>query len=210
MRFAMTTRLILFGSGGHAKVVLEAALARSPGAEIAILDDDESAAGRTLLGHPVRGGRAWLAAWPDAPVVPAIGSNAARAALIDWLEEQGRTLVSIVHPSATVSPSARIGPGCFLAAGAVVNAEAVLEPGVILNTGASVDHDCRIGRAAHIAPGARLCGNVRVGARALVGTLAAAIPGIAIGADAVIGAGSAVVRDVPQGGRVAGCPARPL
>ncbi|HEX8654759.1 MAG TPA: acetyltransferase [Allosphingosinicella sp.] len=207
----MAARLILFGSGGHAKVVLEAIRAAHPECEVAILDDDPEAAGRNLLGEAVHDGRAWLKDnWPDAGVVPAIGTNSARSALIDWLDGAGRALASVVHPSAIVSPSISVGAGAFLAPGAIVNAETILGKGAIVNTGASIDHDCRIGVAAHIAPGAHLCGGVRVGARSLIGAGATVIPGVAIGADVVVGAGSVVIADVPDGARVAGCPARPL
>ena len=207
----MEERLILFGAGGHAKVVLEAFLAGCPAGAVVVLDDDPARAGTTLLGHSIRGGRQWLADnWPGVAVMPALGDNRRRDALISELTQIRRPLRSVIHPAATVSPSARIGGGCLLAAGAIVNAEAALEDGVILNTGASVDHDCRIGRSAHIAPGARLCGTVRIGARALVGTSTAIIPGITVGEDAVIGAGSAVVRNVPAGETWAGAPARKL
>lgn len=207
----MAARLILFGSGGHAKVVLEAIRAAHPGCEVAILDDDPEAAGRNLFGEVILGGRAWLKGnWPDAAVVPAIGTNAARAALIDWLRGEGRSLASVVHPGAILSPSVAVGAGAFLAPGAIVNAETILGEGAIVNTAASVDHDCRIGAAAHIAPGAHLCGGVRVGARSLIGAGATVIPGVAIGADAVVGAGSVVIADLADGARVAGCPARPL
>lgn len=207
----MLDRLILFGSGGHAKVVLDTIRAGRLAGEVAILDDDDAAAGRLVLGEPVRGGRGWLAGnWPEALVLPAIGSNAARAALIDWLAGEGRRLAVVVHRQATASPKAALGPGTFLAPGAIVNAGAELGEGVIVNTGASVDHDCRIGRAAHVAPGAHLCGGVSVGERTLIGAGATVIPGVAIGRDAVIGAGSTVIRDVPDGARVAGSPARPI
>ncbi|MEA3015690.1 MAG: hypothetical protein QOI38_412 [Sphingomonadales bacterium] len=207
----MAARLILFGSGGHAKVVLEAIRAVHPGCEIAILDDDPEAAGRDLLGETILGGREWMRHnWPDAAVVPAIGTNAARAALIDWLKGEGRLLAPVAHPSAIVSPSAAIGGGAFLAPGAIVNAETILGEGAIVNTGASVDHDCRIGAAAHVAPGAHLCGGVRVGARSLIGAGATVIPGVAVGADALVGAGSVLIADIADGARVAGCPARAL
>lgn len=207
----MEERLILFGAGGHAKVVLEAFLAGCPAGEIAVLDDDPERAGSHLLGHRIRGGREWLATnWPGVAVMPALGENRRRDALIAELARIKRPLRTVIHPAATVGASARIGGGCLLTAGAIVNAAAELEDGVIVNTGASVDHDCRIGRAAHIAPGTRLCGTVRIGARALVGTATAVIPGIEIGEDAVIGAGSAVVRNVPAGETWAGCPARKL
>ncbi len=207
----MDERLILYGAGGHAKVVLEAFLARCPNGEVAVIDDDPARTGEILLGQPIRGTREWLAGnWLGIAVMPALGDNLRRDRLVQDLKRLKRPLRTIIHPTAIVSPSARIGDACFLAAGTIVNAEAVLDEGVILNTGASVDHDCRIGRAVHIAPGARLCGTVTIGARALVGTGAAIIPGRSVGADARVGAASAVVCDIPGGETWAGCPARKL
>lgn len=207
----MADRLIMFGAGGHAKVVAEAWLAAHPDGSLVALDDDPSRVGKTLLGREISGGREWLSGnWTGVAVHAALGDNGRRAALLGTLRMLGRPLRTIIHPSATVSASCRIGDGAFLAAGTVVNAEARIGEGAILNTGASVDHDCVIGAFAHIAPGARLCGNVSIGDRALVGTASALIPGVSVGADAVIGAGSAVVRDVPDGETWAGCPARPI
>jgi len=204
-------RLIVFGAGGHAKVVLEAVTASFPDCAIAILDDAPGASGSQLLGIPVSGGRDWLGDhWPGAPFFPAIGNNAARAEMIDWLGRSGRQVAAVVHPRALLSPSASLGPGGFLAPGAIVNAETVLGPGAIVNTGATIDHDCHIGSAVHVAPGAHLCGGVRVGERTLVGVGATVIPGIRIGDEAIVAAGAVVTRDVPDGGRVGGVPARPL
>jgi sugar O-acyltransferase (sialic acid O-acetyltransferase NeuD family) len=204
-------RIIVFGAGGHAKVLLEAIRLASPGAETAIIDDSGSASSAGLLGLPISGDRAWLGGnWPEAAVALGIGHNEARAAIADWLRSQGRSLATVIHPSATVSPSASIGSGAFLAAGAVVNAEARIGEGVILNTLASVDHDCDIGAFAHIAPGSRLCGGVRIGARTLIGAASVVIPKVSVGADAVVGAGSVVVKDVPAEARIAGSPARPI
>ena len=208
----MTRQLIIFGGGGHAKVVLEAVWACWPDRAVTVLDDSPAAQGRLLLSLEIKAGRKWLAEPEarDAVVIPALGDNRVRSELVDWLHQAGLTMTSVLHPAATISPSAIIGAGSFVAAGVVINAQAALSEGVIVNTAASVDHDCRIGKAAHVAPGARLCGNVEVGERTLIGTGAVVIPGIKIGADAVIGAGSVVLKDVPSTARVAGCPARPI
>lgn len=206
----MAERIIVFGSGGHAKVVAEAVLARTPDRKIILLDDSEQSSGRTVLGIPVSGGREQLDALLGVPVALGIGDNRARFELLRWLKEHQHALEAVVHPAASVGKSVSVGDGAFLAAGAIAIADARIGAGAIINTGATVDHDCEIGEAAHIAPGVHLCGNVRVGARTLVGVGSAIRPGIAVAADVVVGAGSIVVRDLSAPGTYAGNPARPL
>ena len=118
----MAERLIVFGSGGHAKVVLDAVLARTPEREIIVLDDRAEAAGKPILNLEVSGSRDLLAGLGEAPVVPAIGDNRARSELVSWLVQTGHKLEAVIHPTATVAASAEIQPGAFLAAGAIVNA----------------------------------------------------------------------------------------
>lgn len=207
----MARELVVFGCGGHAKVVIEAVLAHDPQRRIHIVDDDPEAVGRTVLGIPVSGGRHWLASnAAGGSVALGIGGNRARLEVLDWLLSQEREIETVIHPSAVVGASVEVGAGTFLSAGAIAIAEARIGRGAIINTGASVDHDCLIGDGAHIGPGVRLCGNVQVGARSLIGVGSAVRPGVTIGADVVVGAGSAVVGDLADGGTYCGCPARPL
>lgn len=207
----MSNAIIVLGSGGHAKVLIEAIRAREPDRRIVIIDDHPQSAGRSVLGLTVSGTRDWLASnAPEASVALGIGDNEARLAHLDWLVARGREVETVVHPTAIVGVTVEVGAGAFLAAGSIAIADAKIGRGAILNTGCSVDHDCVIGDGAHIAPGVRLCGNVRVGDRTLIGVGSAVRPKVTIGSDVVIGAGSAVVCDVPDGGTFAGCPARPL
>lgn len=204
-------KLVLFGSGGHAKVVLEAIRARTADREVLVVDDDPARVGRLVLDARVAGDRAWaLSKARGAKAALGIGDNRARIDLLQWLTANGFNPEPVVHPSAIVGASARIGAGAFIAAGAIVVADAQIGAGAIVNTGASVDHDCLVGAGAHIGPGARLCGNVTVGALSLVGVGTAVRPGVSIGANCVVGAGSAVIGDLPPDGIYAGCPARPI
>ncbi|HWJ37423.1 MAG TPA: acetyltransferase [Sphingomicrobium sp.] len=206
----MADRLVIFGSGGHAKVVVEAALARSPNREIILLDDEASHHGRQVLDFSVSGGRDTLARLQGAPVALGVGDNRARWHLIEWLRAEGAQLETVVHPAATVGRTVELGAGAFVAAGAILIADARIGAGAIINTAASVDHDCSIGEAAHIAPGVHLCGNVTVGARTLIGVGSSARPGATIAADVTIGAGAVVVGDIETAGTYVGNPTRPL
>lgn len=203
--------LVIIGSGGHAKVIVEAVRARTPHRRIVLLDDEPGNQGRTVLGFDVEGGRERLSAdLKGASVALGVGDNSSRSQVMDWLESNGHPLETVIHPTAIVGATVSVGPGAFLAAGAIAIADARIGGGAIVNTGASIDHDCVIDRAAHIAPGVRLCGNVRVGARTLIGVGSSVRPGVSIGADVILGAGSVIVHDFPGPGTFAGNPARPL
>ncbi|HEY8434752.1 MAG TPA: acetyltransferase [Sphingomicrobium sp.] len=206
----MPERLVVFGSGGHAKVVVEAALASAPHREILILDDAARPDDFAIFRIPVSGTRDRLDQLRGSPVIVAVGDNRARGELIAWLRDQRHELEAIVHPRAFVADSVDLGLGVFVSAGAVIIAEARIGAGAIVNTGATVDHDCVIGEAAHIAPGVHLCGNVHIGERTLIGVGAAIRPGVSVCDDVIVGAGSVVVRDIETAGTFAGNPARPL
>lgn len=113
----------------------------------------------------------------------AVGDNVARKS---EAERIGGTFGVAIHPSAVVSPSARIGDGTIIMAGAVVQAAAVIGRHCIINTGASVDHDCVLEDFVHIAPGAHLCGWVDVGEGALVGVGVGIEPGVIIPAWSIV------------------------
>lgn len=206
----MATEVLVYGAGGHAKVVIDI-LERAGQYQIAgILDDRTELHGSEFCGYQLLGGCDVLREdkYRACAAVFAVGDNAARMALWERLQAFGVSLALAVHPSAQIGRDVRLGAGTVVMAGAVVNPGSIIEQNVILNTGATVDHDCRIGACVHISPGAHLAGNVSVGALAHIGTGASIVPDVSIGRGAIVGAGAAVVSDVPDGVTVAGVPAR--
>jgi sugar O-acyltransferase (sialic acid O-acetyltransferase NeuD family) len=207
---------VILGGGGHAAVLVEALRAAGAAAALAILDADCSRWGQDVLGVPVRGGDDLLPTLhgqgADCFVVGlgATGVGHARRRMFEYGVSCGLEPLTVVHPAAVISPSARMGRGCQVLAGSVVQARAVLGDNVIVNTGAIVEHDCVLGDDVHLATGARLAGGVSVGRGSLVGLGAAVLQGLHVGEDAIVGGGAVVVRDVPDGVVVAGVPARPL
>jgi sugar O-acyltransferase (sialic acid O-acetyltransferase NeuD family) len=202
--------VLILGAGGHAKVVAD--VLELSGTDIAgYLDDDPRLIGERLLGYPVLGPIASLAAHAPTGLIVGVGSNDARRRIVERVGDSARELwINAIHPRAVVAASARraLGQGILIGAGAVVNPDTRVADHVIVNTGATVDHDCDLGVFAHIAPGCHLAGNVTVGAGTLIGIGSTVIPGIHIGARSIVGAGSVVVRDVPDGVTAKGVPAR--
>jgi sugar O-acyltransferase (sialic acid O-acetyltransferase NeuD family) len=197
--------LLVFGAGGHGRVVADAALRSGQWPALWASDRDVSRCmGQLLPGVPLRDPS--VSQDFDGPVHVAIGNNAAREK--ECLALGTQRLATVVHPQATVSPHAGVAPGCFVAAQAVVAPGAQLGAGVIVNHGAVVDHDGTVGSYTHIAPGAVLGGAVRVGVRVLLGSGAVVQPGLSVCDDAVIGAGSVVCADITQAGTYVGAPAR--
>lgn len=127
-----------------------------------------------------------------------IGSNFRRdQALKEVLRvHPGVAIVSIVHPTASVSPSAKLETGSVLLAHASVGPQSVVGRGCILNTGASLDHDSKMGDFASLGPGARTGGNVNIGDRTMIGLNSGILQGRSVGHDSVIGAGSLVTEDI--------------
>jgi sugar O-acyltransferase (sialic acid O-acetyltransferase NeuD family) len=198
----------LIGAGGHAKVVLEALRAADPGAAIRVFDESSANPGKALLGITIER----LPANGAVPGVAhvAIGEAAVRERISRALLQAGVQLLTVAHPAAVVSGSARLAPGVFAAAHCVIGPQAVLGQGVIVNHGAVVDHDCAVGEWSHIAPNATLGGGVGIGRSVLVGAAATLLPGVQVGDRAIIGAGAVVIRDVPPQTKVAGVPARAI
>jgi sugar O-acyltransferase (sialic acid O-acetyltransferase NeuD family) len=204
--------ILIYGGGGHAKSVMEMALAMGS-YQIAGIVDDGIPAGTQVLGFPVLGTRDILPVLAEkglrlaANGVGGIIDIQTRVKIFELLESCDFSFPALKHPRATVEASAIVGEGVQVFANAYVGSSAVLHPRCMVNTNAVVSHDCEIGSYSHIAPGALLAGLVRVGERTLVGMGVTTAIGVKIGNRVRIGNGAIVLADVPdkiiiQAGRI--------
>ena len=189
-------KLFVLGTGGHAKVVIEAL--RSGGARpYACLDKGEEGA---LDGVSPR----------SVALANGVGTGPARRRLFERFRAKGFRFPPVTAASAVVARSAVVDEGAQILTRAVIHPDARIGANAVVNTAAIVEHDCVVGDHAFVGPGAVLCGEVVIGMGAFIGAGAVILPGVRVGADAVVGAGTVATRDVAAGVKVCGVPARSM
>lgn len=199
--------LLIWGAGGHGRVILDIARAMGTFGRIAFYDDSEDVTGKVPV-ERISGGFQEARRLGFDTFVVAIGPNATRARRFEEALATGMEAAICIHPTAWISPSAVIGEGTVVMPGVVMQTDSRVGVNCILNTGTIVEHDCVVGDHVHLSPGVTLCGNVTVGPLAHLGAGVTVIPGGSIGSGAVVGAGAVVLQEIPGGVTAVGVPAR--
>lgn len=127
-----------------------------------------------------------------------------RAVMNDKGSEPWATLI---HPTAQVS-GAFHKEGVFVGVRAVINPGAKIGAHTIINTGAIVEHDVEIGDFTNVNPGAVIGGGAKIGSRTVLGLGCRIRDHVTVGSGVTVGMGAVVVKDVPDGATVMGCPAK--
>lgn len=206
----MKDRILLYGAGGHSKVVIDV-IEKEGRYEIAgIIDDKHEMHGRSYCGYRVIGGfdRLKEKDCKNCKIIIAIAYNNIRENLYKRVELLGYEFVSAIHPSAQIARDALINHGTMIMANAVINTSTKIGKCVVINTGAIIEHDCKIGDFSHIASGAHIAGAVTVSKSSFIGIGSSIIEFARIGENSVIGAGAVVIDDIPSNVTAVGIPAK--
>ncbi len=205
-------RLIIIGSQGHAKAVAEVANAIS-GIEIVGFVDDFRPAGTPVLQWQVLGSTTDIISVTERTfdvAFIAIGDNDSRLAMVDRLKPLELCYRTLCHPTAYLSPSAKLGNGTVLMPHSVVSVESQLGAHVIVNTSASIDHDCIVEAFCSIAPGAHLAGHVTLRTAVAIGMGANVREKTEVKAHTIVGAGATVLCDLADFLVAYGTPAKEI
>ena len=173
---------VIFGGGGHARVVADAIKLTGENV-IAYFDDNKSLAFiNDIPVYPYNENIAMRAS-----IIVGIGNNELRRNISKRIAHSFKT---VIHPKAIIAGDVIIGEGSVILAGAVIQSGAVIGRHVVINANVTIDHDAQIGDYCSIYPNAYIGGEARIGAGVTVNACTAVarltqIPGILVTDDVV-------------------------
>ncbi len=206
--------LVIFGAGGFGRevlVLLRQINAAHPAWELLGFYDDRAPATPTVGGLPYLGTSADLnaTAGPLAVAV-AVGSPAARAAVVARLTSPRLRFPAIVHPGVALQPYQNIalGPGSIVQQDVKLMTDLRIGRFVLINAGSILGHDSVVDDFCSLMCHVDLSGGAHVETGCYLGTKSTVIQQVRIGAHSTLGAGAVAVRDIPARSTAVGVPAR--
>jgi len=203
-------KLVIIGAGGHGRVVADCAQLNDTYSEIVFLDDCFGERNENSHWEIVGTVDCWPSFLDTAEFIVAFGNNVLRLAMLHKLMAENAKVVSIIHPTAVISPSVSIACGCAIFANAVINIDSKVGIGCIINTNATVDHDCSIKEAVHISPGVNIAGGVSIGSLSWIGIGSTTTQYIDIACNTQTGAGAVVITSTEPDSLYVGIPAKKI
>jgi sugar O-acyltransferase (sialic acid O-acetyltransferase NeuD family) len=204
-------RILIVGAGGFGREVLQWARDAWP-SECHRIAGFLSADANVLDGFE---GNPGIVSAPDAyrpaqgdKLLLAIGVPYARRKVAEDLIALGAEFLTLIHPTAIVAASARVGEGSILCPYAIASDSCSIGRFVAMNYHASLGHDASAGDFAVLSPYATLGGNAHIESDVFMGLHASVGPGKTVGARSKVSANSCVLTAAPADSIIFGVPGK--
>ena len=139
----------------------------------------------------------------------AIGAPKAKLSIGRAFLEKGANFINLIHPSAYVASSCKMGINVILCPDAKATTDVTIGNFVAVDVNSICSHDSIIGDGCTISHFCDLTGFSILGEGVFLGSGVSVCPSVKIGDYATIGAGSVVLNDVDAGELAYGTPAKP-
>lgn len=138
----------------------------------------------------------------------AIGNIDIKKKVVAKLKKKGAQFLTLIHPTAIVSKTAKIGQGVIICPFAIVSDHVIVEDFVLLNFYSSCGHDAKVGKYCVLSPYATLNGFAVLEDEVFLGTHSTVTPKTKIGYRSKISANSVAMHNIPAYSFVFGVPGK--
>ncbi len=206
-------KVIVIGTGGHAKVVTEI-IEHEGKYEIIGFTSVEKI--EKFLNYPVLGDdnilqNFYLKGYKKLAMgIGGFKDNNLRRKVFLELKSKGFEFVTVISPTAIIQKSNKIGEGSIIFPGVILNTEVIIGENTIIATGTSIDHETILGNHVLVSAGVTVGGFCIIEDGCLLALGSKIISGIKIGKNSLVAAGAVVVKNVEENQRVFGIPAKSI
>lgn len=205
-------KLAIYGTGGSGKeayeILEECPAEKGKWEEIIFIDDTkEEGVFRGCTMVPFEAFKTNYSS-NEIKVVIAVGEPILRKALYDKVQSASYQFANIIHESAHVSESAKLGAGIVLQSDVRVSSEAVIHDNVYINHRTIIGHDVLIEKHCQISCNVVLAGGTVIGEGVFIGIAAGVRDHIHVDCHSIISMGAVVLKDVRPYKIVMGNPGR--
>lgn len=137
-----------------------------------------------------------------------IGDISSKKLCIQKILDRGGDFMTLIHPTAQVSPDTIIGKGCMLSSYVGIGVETTIGDFCLLQSKCTIGHDVHVGDFARIDCNVVLIAGVNVGKDVCVHTSSVVNHDVILGDGCTVGAMSFVIKNVKPGQTVFGNPAK--
>jgi len=140
----------------------------------------------------------------------AIGKVEDRKKTVEYILSQGGKFINLIHPTAIISPSAKIGTGIAIKAYCVISSDVTISDYTYLQSSVIMGHDVQIGKFCQVNSFAFFAGCVKIEDSVTINVGAKLIQNTLVEEGATVGMGSVVLNRVRRGTTVFGNPAKKI
>ncbi|MDM1039139.1 acetyltransferase [Myroides odoratimimus] len=193
-------KIIIIGAGGNAIEIDEYIafnnLDKKEYEVLGVIDDNEESYSRYRFSAPYLGKIKDHQVEEGIFYVIAIANTLFKIPIVNTFLEKNAQFINIIHRTAYISPSAKLGIGVVIAPFVNLGPNTEIGDFTLVNSRSSIGHDTKLGKFNFIAPNVSFSGNTIIGSENLFGVSSATIPGIIVGDRNKIAAGMILDKNV--------------
>ena len=200
-------KIIIFGSGDHAKVLLTEILKLKRYNFLGFCDEKKKK-NKTIL--QIRN-KKFKILGNLSEIKKIVSKNKIRKKIVRQTQNlKNLKWETIVSKDVKLNGNVSIGSGTFINTGTIINTNSTVGDHCSINTRSSIDHGCVFQDYSGTGPGVILGGNVKVEELSYIGIGSIIKNGLKIGRNSIVGAGSLVLKNCEKNSIFFGLPAKKI